>query len=222
MSVRARLLFIPLAAVAALGLGGCGFFSAQSGGGKAPVKRINVSTPYSATGTVQPGTIFTPAGGGSFNVSNQVVKGTFSATLPTRIDPSLPKRKKRSASAAGGGLRSVSGTFVSKLAGTYNAATGTGTFTGVKLVRFAQGKLGNACLTWNSSVTNNGNNETGSFTLAGGTKLAARARFTGTYAGTKSQVGTTATVTGTITASGKVGKPARGLTPDCQALVGQL
>jgi hypothetical protein len=170
---------------------------------------------------VQPGTIFTPTGGGNFAVSNQVVKGTFSATLPFAIDPSIPKRKRKAA-AAGGGIRSVSGTFVSKLAGTYNAPAGTGTFSGVKVLRFSQGKLGDACLTWNSTVSNNGNTESGSFSLAGGTKLAARSRMSGTYTGTKTQTGMTATVTGTITVSGKVGKPARGLTPECSALVPQL
>jgi hypothetical protein len=210
--------------LAALVLGGCGFMSAPlgggAGGGKAPVKRISVTAPYTVSETVQPGTTFTPSGPGTFAVGNQVVKGTFNSTLPFKIDP-VPRKKKKAA-AAGGGFRSVSGSFVSKLAGTFNAMTQTGTFSGVKVIRFGQGKLGDACLTWNSTVSNNGNTENGSFNLVGGTKLAATARMTGSYTGTKTQTGVNATVTGTVTVSGKVGKPAKGLTSECQALAPQL
>jgi len=189
-------------------------------GGKSPLKRINVTTPYSVSESVQPGTVFTPTSPGIFAVSNQIVKGTFSATLPFKVDPSIPKGKKKASAAAG--FRSVSGTFVSKLQGTYNAISNTGTFNGVRLLRFSQGPLGDACLTWSSTVSATTNAETGDFSLVGGTKLAARARMTGTYSGTKSQTGTNATVTGSITVSGKVGKPARGLNADCQALAPQL
>jgi hypothetical protein len=181
-----------------------------------------VTTPYSETGTAQPGTSFTPTGGGNVTVANEIVKGTFSATLPFKINPNLPKAKKKKAGAAGGGLSAVSGTFISKLGGTYNFISGTGTFTGIKVMRFAQGKLGDACLTWSSSVTNFKNNVSGSFSLAGGTKNSARSRVTGSYTGTKSQTGPTATTTGTLTVSGRIGKPARALTPECTALVGQL
>ena len=218
-----RAIQLAFAALAALLLGGCGFLSAgplgHSGGGQSPTKKIKVTAPYTASETVQPGTIFNPTGGGNFAVSNQVVKGTFSATLPSKIDPSIPKRK---AGASGGGFRAVSGRFVSKLAGTFNQPAGTGTFNGVRVLRFDQGKLGDACFTWSSTVSNNGNTENGSFSLAGGTKLAARARMSGTYSGTKSQTGQNATVTGTLSVTGKVGKPARGLTSECQALVPQL
>ncbi len=204
-------------------LGGCGFGGAGPAGGGGPLKKIRLSTPYSVSQTVQnPGT-FTPAGPNTVTVKGQISKGTFSAKLPNAVNPTPPKKK--SAGAAGGGsVKSVSGTFISQLDGTSNFVNGTGDFKGPLVIDFSKGSFGVACLSWESKVSNNGNTETGSFILIGGTKLAARSRFSGTFTGNKTQAGPgqPSTVNGTIKLAGKVGKPTRAMNADCKSLAAQL
>jgi hypothetical protein len=207
-----------LVVASALILGGCGAYGV-GGSGSPSVTKVKVTAPFTETGTVQPGTTFTPSGPGTVTVGNQVVEGQFSSKLPSKI--TLPGKKGTGSAAAVGGIRSVSGRFISRLAGSLNLLTGAGTFSGTKVMRL-NGKLGDLCLTWTSNTTNGGNNETGTFRVAGGTKVAATARGGGTYTATKSQNGTTATLTGTVKASGKIGKPAKKPSADCKALAAQL
>lgn len=223
---KSRLASTAVAGLLVVGLSGCSFYDSVpvggSSGGKGRAKSINISTAFTQTGTVQPGTVFAPGPTPtSVVITGQVSKGTFSATLPFKVNPNLPKKKKK-AGAAGGGISSVSGSVVSRISGTYDFVAGTGTFTGVQVLRFNQAKLGDACLTFTSTASNFAKNETGEFILAGGTKLAARTRATGSYTASKPAQGPTATVSGTLTLTGKIGKPAKGLTPACSALAGQL
>lgn len=219
-SGRKRLvLAIPVIAASVL-IGGCTAYGV-GGAGSPSVVKAKVTAPYTETGTVQPGTTFTPSGQpGEVAVGNQVVKGRFSSKLPSKI--TLPGKKRGTGSAAAAGaIKFISGRFISRLAGSLNLLTGAGTFSGIKVMRL-NGKLGDVCLTWTSNTSDGGNNETGTFRLAGGTRVAATARGGGTYTAKKSQNGTTATVTGTVKASGKIGKPAKKPSADCKALAAQL
>lgn len=199
------------------------YLSAHSSG-KGKTRKINVSATFTGTETFQPGTIFTPGPGGVTTVQNNVAKGPFSGTLPFKINLNPPRAKKGSASAAGGGVRTVSGTYVAKSSGSFTASTGTGQFTGTMLMRFAQAKIGDACLTFSLTSGSSGATESGSFSLVGGTKAAATSRFTGTFTKTLQQTGTAGaiSVSGSMSGQGKVDKPARPLNADCQALIGQL
>ena len=219
---RGRLSALAMAAVLSMLLSGCGFLGVWPGatgsGGGAPVKKVKLTTPYSVTETVQqPGT-FTPAGGTNVTVKDQIVKGTFSAKLPSPVNPNPPKR---SAGTAGGAVAAVSGSFISKLGGTSDFATGAGSFSGIRVIDFTKGAFGVACLSWESKIS--GNTETGTFRLIGGTKLSGKSRFSGTYTGNKSQggPGQPATVTGTLKLAGKVGKPAKAMNAECKALAAQ-
>ncbi len=90
-------------------------------------------------------------------------------------------------------------------------------------MRFSPAKVGEACLSLSLTTSNQGKSETGSVTLLGGTKSAAKARFSGTF--TKSltfPTATTASLTGSLVGSGKSPKKARPLTADCKALEPQL
>jgi hypothetical protein len=225
-SAQGRPLAATLAVALSFGLSGCGLLSGwpgatgSGGGGKAPVKKVKVSANYSATETVQQTGTFTPAGGTKTNVSGQIARGTFSAKLPVKVNP-VPK----AAGAAGGGVKAVSGSFISKLDGTADFLAGTGDYHGLRVIDFSKGSFGVACLSWTSKLSNGSNTENGSFSLIGGTKLAGKSRFSGTYTGTRSQTGgpgEPATVTGTIQLGGKVGKPAKKMSADCKALAAQL
>ncbi len=214
-----------LAGGLALALSGCDpeswylLAGGHASGGKSKVQKIKVTTSFSGNQTFLPGATFTPGPGpGERTVTNEVNKGSFSATLPFRINLGKPK-----ASSAAFGVRSVSGNFIVKLGGTYNPSTGTGTFSGVELIRFNQAKLGQACLTFTSNVTNQGANDSGTFILVGGTKAAAKMRFSGTFSETLVfGPSNTATFSGSLSGKGKYPKSARPLNAECKALEPQL
>jgi hypothetical protein len=207
-------------------LSGCdppSWYTASSAGGGKTSKISVASVQFTGTETFTPGTQTPGPAPGQITIQNEIVKGTFAGTLPQAVSVTPPKRKKGASAAGGGRVRIVSGTFVARLSGTYTPSTGIGTFNGVQLLRFTPAKIGDACLTFNSNVTNRGSNEQGNFTLVGGTKAAARGRFSGDYQLIVTQTApNTATITGLINGSGKVGKPARGLSADCQTLAAQL
>jgi hypothetical protein len=213
MKSRKSAIAVGLIALPALVLAGCDAFGGGvlAGGGTAKVK---FTATYSGTASELPGTVTTPNPNGTLNIQNKTIKGTFSGKLPVKIDPTPPKKK--SAGAAAGGIKSVSGTFIGRSSGTFNPATGTAELTGVQVLKFNGGVLGEACLKVTTKVTNGGNNETGTFTLVGGTKVAGRARFSGTYTGAAAASG----YTGKLSGKGKLGKPARPHNADCKAIRG--
>ena len=221
--MRQRILTLGLAAVVAIVLAGCDppswYLSggAHSSGGGGGTVKLRANAPFGGTETFLPGTVFTPQPGGTTSVSNNITKGTFSSTSANAI--TLP----RSLAAAAKGFKTVSGTFVAKTSGTLTPSSGTGQLTGTLVMRFSPASVGIACLGITINTSNQGKSETGSFTLLGGTKSAAKARFAGTF--TKSltfPTGNTASVTGSLAGSGKSPKKARPLTADCKALQPQL
>lgn len=197
---------VGLFALPILVLSGCDIVN---GGGVAKVK---INATFSGTGTEQPGTTFAPGPNGTTLIQNKTVKGTFTATLPSKIDPTPPKPK---AAAAGGGIKAASGTFIARSSGTFNPVNNSATLSGVQVLKFNQG-LGEACLKIETSITNGGANETGTFTLIGGTKVAGRARLSGTYSGAAGPSG----FTGRLNGKGKLGKSLRPHNADCKAIRG--
>jgi hypothetical protein len=201
---------VGLVALPALVLSGCDIVSPLKGGvGTAKVK---INATFTGNGTEQPGTTFAPGPNGTTLVQNKTIKGTFTATLPKKIDPTPPKPK---AAAAGGGIKIATGTFIARSSGAFNPATNSATLSGVQVLKFDQG-LGEACMKLETTVTNGGANETGTFTLVGGTKIAGKARFAGTYSGSQGPTG----FTGTLNGKGKLGKSLRPHNADCKAIRG--
>jgi len=218
-----RMLALCLVGAAAIALTGCDPPSwymnagAHSSGGAGGITKLRANAPFGGTETFLPGTVFTPQPGGTTTVSNNVTTGTFSSSSANPI--TLP----RSLAAASKGFKTVSGTFVAKTSGTLTQSAGTGQLTGTLVMRFSPASVGTACLSISITTSNQGKNESGSFTLLGGTASAAKARFSGTF--TKSltfPTQNTANVNGTLIGSGKSPKKARPLTADCKALVPQL
>lgn len=225
MRVRAtpRLLAAPLTGLLAVGLSGCFSqelvlpFGAQSAGGGGKVQKLKTeSAPFSGTITFLPGTVVTQGPGpGEQTISNETNSGSFSATLPKAI----ALRKPGARAAAKGGLKTVNGSYVQRGSGIYTPATQSGSFTGVLLLSFSQAKLGQACLTLSSTPTSAGRAESGTFALIGGTKIAARMRFSGSYTQVVQPTGTnTSTYTGSLSGQGKYPKSARPLNADCASL----
>jgi hypothetical protein len=219
-----RLLPIALSGLLAVGLGGCFSqelvlpFGAQSAGGGGKVQKLKTSAPVSGSITFLPGTVIIHGPGGQQTIASETNKGTFSATLPKRIALRKPK-----ASAAGGGIKTVSGSFIQLGGGTFTPSTQSGSFTGTLLLRFDQAKLGLACLNLSANVTDNGRNQSGTFTLVGGTKIAASVRFSGTWTQALQSTGaSTTSFTGNITGQGTYPKSARPLNADCKSLQPQL
>jgi hypothetical protein len=212
-----------MTAVAALAVVNAGFSCPEPaelsilGGASGAPKKLTIDASYSGGLSFPPGGTFTPTGGGNFQITDRPVSGSFSASLGKKV--TIPK----SATAAGGGVKSVTGSLYGSVDGNYNVATGTGNSSGVMVMRFSVGKLGIACVTFAGTVSNRARTEEGSFTLVGGTKEAKTSRFSGTYSQTGTGVSPTASQgSGQLTGKVKFDKSPRGLTDECKALLPNL
>jgi hypothetical protein len=188
------------------------FSTSTLGSGDDAPKKVTIDATYTGNASFPPGGTFTPTGGGNFQITDRPITGSFSAALGKRVK--VPK----SASAAGGGFKSLTGTFYGSVDGNFNQATGAGNSSGVMVLKFSVAKLGIACITFAGTISG-GNTEAGTFTLAGGTKEAKTSRFSGTYSQTGTGVSPTASQgSGQLSGKVKFDKPARGLTDECKAL----
>ena len=192
--------------------------SAGASAAAGPVTKLKVSRAYTGTVTGQQGGTFTPAPDGkSVAVQDRPFNGTLTATLPKKIEV-----QKKPGSDSTFKLKRLNGVYASSVDGT-TYSSGSGQWTGLQLVRFAKRPLGTACLSFAATTTNNDRDETGAFTLIGGTGASKRARFSGTFTQTgQPSPGATSPVSGVITGKLRFNRKPRALTPACRALVQQL
>lgn len=217
------------AAALALGLSACtesphGFSSlagksGASGKVKLP-KRYSVNTPFTGSVVALPGGTFTPSPDGqSVAIADRPYSGDYSVVLPTRAKvPVSPKSSKTFK------VKALTGPYYTTISGT-TFSSGTSQLNGVQVIKFSRAKLGVACVSFTTTVTDNGRNATGSFSLEGGTKVAKRMTFSGTFTQSSPAQptgGSASPTTGTLTGEIRFNKKPRGLTPQCAALVGFL
>ena len=224
-AVRTRSSVIALTAASALVLGGCAFggHSGSSSSSSAalyggPVKKLNVSSPYTGNKTGQPGGTFTPAPDGkSVAVQDRPFSGDYSAALPRKVTV-----QKKPGSEKTFKLKRLAGTYFSSVDGT-TFDNGTGQWTGLQLVRFTKRLLGVACVQFTATSTQNDKNATGTFALIGGTRFSKRTRFNGTFTQAAENSPTnTSPISGVTTGKLRFNRKPRAMNAECRALLPQL